>query len=583
MNVLDGLQTLEYRGYDSAGIAYIDGSKIVVIKKNGRLYNVSDSINDNGTTWAKVAIGHTRWATHGKPSEINAHPHTSGKIAVVHNGIIENYVELVKQVEAQGKKIISETDTEVIAHLIDLNNSDTLLEKVKQTTSILEGAYAIAVISEDYPEEIVVARKKSPIVIGIAKNKWEGTVLSSDVQGLLRHTNEAYILKDDEFAVLTQGEIKFYDYQGVIEKEPIEVDWTVESTSRGQFETFMRKEIQEQPVAILDTLMKNEWGEVVEFLKSLSSDNILFVACGTSFNAAKVGTIFCEANGFMHSRARLASEVHYNTRIKPDTLVIAISQSGETADTLSAVRFAKESGATVLSIVNVVGSSLTRESDYVIYTAAGPEISVASTKSFTAQLVVLYMLGGIFYDMHMGLNRLSEIQSELEEIAPAMHDIFDQEEKIESIASGISNTSVLFLGRGIHTPIAYEGALKLKEISYLHAEGLPAGEIKHGPMALISFNTPVIVLVLKGRTYNKMISNIHEVQSRGARVIAIATKGDRYIEDLVKEVIYVPDFGESLSPILSVVPLQLLAYHVAKAHGCDIDKPRNLAKSVTVE
>lgn len=585
MNVVDGLQMLEYRGYDSAGIAYtdLDIGVVNVVKRQGRLNNTIDCLEDNGATWSKVAIGHTRWATHGAPSEKNAHPHTSGKISIVHNGIIDNYADLVNRVKDAGKIITSDTDSEIIAHLIDLSASDTLLDKVREACALLRGSYAIAVVSEDYPEEIVAARKKSPLVTGIAEKLWSGTVLSSDVQGLLRHTNKAYVLRDDEFAILTYDGIKFFDADKEITKEPLVVEWSLESTSRGNFETYMRKEIQEQPVAVIDTLMKNDWEKVSEFIKSLSCTNSLFIACGTSFNASKIGTIFLEEMGFVYSRARLASEVYYNTRIKPGTLVIAVSQSGETADTLSAVRYAKECGAIVLGIVNVLGSSLTREADFVIYTAAGPEISVASTKAFTSQLVVLYMLGGIFKDLHFGEDHLSDIQAELEEVGAAMHTIFEQEAKIQEIARKIRNTSVLFLGRGINTPVAYEGALKLKELSYLHAEGLPAGEIKHGPLALVSTDTPVVVLVPKDRTYDKMVSNIREVKSRGAKVIAVTNEEDDELRRLVAETIYVPYFNEALTPLLSVIPLQLLAYHVAKAHGCDIDKPRNLAKSVTVE
>jgi len=579
MNVMSGLSTLEYRGYDSAGIAYIDPDtdKMEVVKHKGRVANLYPNINKQEKGWAKIAIGHTRWATHGKPSVINAHPHVSGKIAVVHNGIIENHVELSERVMMKGKRIISDTDTEIIAHLIDIENGNSLLDKVIGAASLLEGSYSIAVLSEDNPNEIVVARKGSPLVAGIAKGDWKGTIISSDAQGLLEHTNEAYIFEDDEFAILTANNIRFFNAKGKIEKDPIILEWSSESISRGNFDTYMRKEIQEQPLAVSNTLAKNDWNAIYEFLSGLSCTDVLFVACGTSFNASKIGVIFLEDMGFVYSRARLASEVCYSTRVKPETLVIAISQSGETADTLNAVRHVKKAGATVLAIVNAANSSLSREADYVIYTAAGPEISVASTKAFTSQLAILYMLGGIFYGKHTktGQHMLNKIKAELENITTYMYEVLGQEQKIKNIASTISDTSVLFLGRGMCAPVAYEGALKLKEISYLHAEGLPAGEIKHGPIALIKAGTPVIVLIPQDITYDKMITSIREVQTRGARVIAIASKGDKKIADLVDEVIYIPNVSEALSSILFVLPLQLLAYHVAKKLGRDIDHPRN--------
>lgn len=586
MNVIDGLRTLEYRGYDSAGIAYTndDTGKAIILKRAGRLSNIEEHITDNGMTWAKTAIGHTRWATHGVPTEINAHPHRAGGIVVVHNGIIENCSEIAESVKSAGREIVSDTDTELIAHLVDMAEGDSLLAKVQIGVKKLKGSFAIAVMSDGYPNEVVAFRHKSPLVVGIAEKQWKGAVLSSDVHGLLHHTNKAYVLRDGESAVLTAIGTKFFSGDEEIKKEPLILDWDIQSTNRGTFETFMRKEIQEQPAGVLDTTMKNDWSNVAEFLSQYNINNVLFLACGTSFNACKIGTIFIEANGHISCRARLASEVYYNTRIKPGTLVIAVSQSGETADTLSAVRFAKRHGATVLAIVNVMGSSMTREADYVIYTAAGPEISVASTKAFTSQLAALYMLGGIFEGIRLGnMDKLPRMQSELEQVGQAMQSVLGQEQYIQDIAADIKETSVLFLGRGMQTPVAYEGALKLKEISYLHAEGLPAGEIKHGPLALVSWGTPVIALALQGRTYDKMISNIREVKSRGAYVIAVASENDEEIRKVANKVIYVPSFDEGLSPILSVIPLQLLAYHVARRLGCDIDKPRNLAKSVTVE
>lgn len=577
-NVLDGLGKLEYRGYDSAGVTYKKSSGgINTIKRAGRLQNVINSISDNGSTWSRIAIGHTRWATHGEPTEINAHPHTAGRITVVHNGIVDNYLELKEYILGSGREIISDTDTEIIAHLIDMAEAHiTLLEKVKLATQMLKGSYALAVIQDDIAEEMVVARKGSPLVVGVSK-KWKGTVISSDIQGIVKYTNLAYILEDEEFAKLTSEGVEFYDRHGMIQKETLSIDWSPEVAERGTFDTFMRKEIQEQPVALIDTLMRTNWNHVRSHLMGVDFSDILFVACGTSYNASKVGTIFMEMIGGIHSRARLASEVCFNTRIRPNTLVIAVSQSGETADTLSAARIARKAGAKVMAIVNVVGSSLTREADYVVYTAAGPEISVASTKAFTSQLSAIYMLGAVLN------NSVADVKAILSDLSAHMQMVFDQEEKIEKIAEGISEGSVLFLGRGIHTPVAYEGALKLKEISYLHAEGLPAGEIKHGPIALIAKGTPVVVLVPKGETHRKMIANINEVRSRGAYVIAIATQGEGFIDSIADEVLYMPDVPEIFTPIMSVLHLQLLSYHIARKLGRDVDYPRNLAKSVTVE
>lgn len=585
-NVLGGLKSLEYRGYDSAGIAVSRFGHIEVIKREGRLDVLKEAVDIDGA----LAIGHTRWATHGKPTEANAHPHTSGKIAVVHNGIIENYFSLKQYGWLRDRDFTSSTDSEIIAHIIDIVKGDSLFEKVEEALTYLEGSYAIAVVSEDEPDTIVVARKYSPLVVGILD---DGAVIASDIQAVLPHTNKITVLADNEICIVKKNKLTIYQHGQRIEKDPLEIPWTVAQSSKGEADTFMEKEIHEQPVAIYDTMMNNNWDIIAEKVYDIFDNNVItnvaFVACGTSLHACMVGAIAIEGISGIRAQARLASEISSSAAlINCHDLVIAVSQSGETADTLQAIRYAKQNGATVISIVNTRGSSVENASDFTIHMAAGPEISVASTKAFSAQLVVLAMITMMLRACRIGSEQVVEqfvsTQNEIYRCAERISYILGQKPKIKEIAKSISsNKTVLYLGRGLNVPTALEGALKLKEISYIHAEGFAAGEMKHGSIALVESGTPVVAIVTKDLMYTKMLSSIEEARSRGARIIAIATIGDKEIGKIADDVIFVPNVGEIFTPMMATVPLQLLAMYAAEAIGADIDKPRNLAKSCTVE
>lgn len=586
-NVISGLKSLEYRGYDSAGVAMMkDGYAPVTIKSQGRIDALENKLNGHE---ASLAIGHTRWATHGKPSETNAHPHVSGDIAIVHNGIVENYHGLKQEKEFKDRRLISETDTEIIAHIIDMGFGD-LYRKVRYATSHIVGSYALAVVSKNEPDAIVIAREKSPLVAGLFEG---GAVVASDIHAVLPHTNKVIVLHDGDVAIVRKNSIDIFGADGKsIEREPLEIPWSVAQASKGNFQTFMDKEIHEQPVAIYDTMIKNDWTAVAQKIFDIFDEKaisgVTLTACGTSLHACMVGAMMIEGMARVRAQARLASEMEASGAIVKNDLVIAISQSGETADTLQAIRYAKKENATVIAIVNTLGSSIEREADYTVRMAAGPEVSVASTKAFVAQLAVLGTLAvairGISWSSFHASKMFEDAQCQIYQCAEDMEKIFDQQDSIKAIAKGISSAkSVLFLGRGLFVPIAFEGALKLKEISYIHAEGFAAGEMKHGPIALIEEDTPVIAIAIKGHAYRKSISNIEEARSRGAKIIAVALEGDNDIVSLADEVIYVPDVGELFIPIMVTVPLQLLAMYAAEAVGTDIDKPRNLAKSVTVE
>ena len=593
--VIEGLKRLEYRGYDSAGIALNIDNRIEVRKHVGEIVNLEKLISDE-TFDSNIGIGHTRWATHGAPSDINAHPHVNSDstVAVVHNGIIENFVELREMLQKDyGIVFRSETDSEVIAHLIGIYNKGDLLDAVYKATSKMRGAYAIAAISSDDPDRIVAVRKDAPLVAGIGKGC---NFIASDIPALLKYVREVYLIENDETVVLDKNSIVIYDdNRKVVDRDVFHVTWDSDAAEKEGYEHFMLKEIYEQPKGISDTLHRriDENGEIKldgidiskEELEGLS--RIYIVACGTAYHAGLVGKTVIEKYAKIPVEVDVASEFRYRDPFVDDrTLFIAISQSGETLDTLAALREAKRKGARVLSIVNVVGSSVARESDDVFYTWAGPEIAVASTKAYTTQLVCLYLLA-----LYMGRQRgivdddtLSRVVSELEALPDKIEYILTKEKDIENIARKIyKNNNVFYIGRGLDCAVAYEGSLKLKEISYINSFAIAAGELKHGTIALMKPGTLVISLATQEKLYEKMISNIVEVQARGAFILGISKVNTKEIEKHADEVIYIPHCIDDVVPVLSVIPLQILAYHIARLRGCNIDKPKNLAKSVTVE
>ncbi len=601
--LLQGLRKLEYRGYDSAGVAVVSGEAVQIRRSTGKLNNLIQSINGSSLE-GEYGIGHTRWATHGRPTEENAHPHRdcSGKIVVVHNGIIENYLDLKANLQAAGHKFVTETDTEVIAHLIEsLLPGRSLTEAVRQTTLQLRGSFAICILAAGVSKTIVAARNGPPLALGFGDGE---QLVASDVPALLDHTQMVYFLGDGEMATLTTGGARVQDFAGKeIRITPQRITWTPAMAEKGGYRHFMLKEIHEQPRAVKDTIagrVSLDSGRVFLDEANLSQevlaeiDRIHIVACGTSRHAGLVGKYLLEEMARIPVEVDYGSEFRYRDPILDHrSLVVAISQSGETADTLAAVREAKAKGARVLAICNVVGSMLSRESDGTLYTRSGPEIGVASTKAFTAQLVVLFLLS-----LHLAQIRrrvtaeqTSALLGDLMRVPHCMEQLLACGPQYEKIASILFRRyNFLYLGRGIHYPIALEGALKLKEISYIHAEGYPAGEMKHGPNALIDGDLPVVALAAKDAgnpksllRYEKMLSNIQEVRARDGIVIILATEGDDSISQFSNHIIQVPALSDYLSPMLLVIPLQLLAYHVAVLRGCDVDQPRNLAKSVTVE
>ncbi|TRZ99000.1 MAG: glutamine--fructose-6-phosphate transaminase (isomerizing) [Nitrospiraceae bacterium] len=593
--LLDGLKRLEYRGYDSAGIAVLCDGKIDIRRSVGKLANLEKALNGTGLS-GTVGIGHTRWATHGKPSEQNAHPHRSGPLALVHNGIIENYATLKEGLQKEGYRFESETDTEVMAHLIarSLKAGLSLEEAVRAATREVRGSYAIAVMSQDAPRTLVAARAGCPLVIGKGGH---GAFVASDVTAILAHTRDVVFLEDGELAVLSENGLAVKDADGKpVTRTVTRIAWDAAAAEKGGYPHFMLKEIHEQPQAILDTMRGRytyEQGEAdlpdigltPEQFKAIH--RIWIVACGTSWHAGLVGKYLIEEMVRAPVQVDIGSEFRYrNPLIGPGDLLVAISQSGETADTLAAVREAKKHGVQVVSICNVVGSTLARESDGVLYTHAGPEIGVASTKAFTAQLTALYLLA-----LHLGRVRgkvsAQDGKAWLDRLAtlPAhVRRLLGREAELIAIATRYhAKNNFLYLGRGINYPIALEGALKLKEISYIHAEGYAAGEMKHGPIALIDKDMPVVVLAPRDRLYEKTVSNLMEVKARNAPVIAFVTEGEWELGKQADAVFTVPDVHPLLTPVLFTVPLQLLAYHIAVLRGTDVDQPRNLAKSVTVE
>jgi glucosamine--fructose-6-phosphate aminotransferase (isomerizing) len=594
--LVDGLRRLEYRGYDSAGVAILQGEVLEVRRAKGKLINLEGNLRERPIQ-GRLGIGHTRWATHGKPSERNAHPHRAGSVVIVHNGIIENYRELRADLEAGGAEIQSDTDTELIAHLIDdrVKQGRDLLTAVREACVKLTGSYALGAICEKEPNLLVTAKNGgSPIIVGQGEKE---SFLASDIPAVLPHTRDIISLHDGDFAVLAADGIQIVDIEGrPIEREFQVIQWDPVSAEKGGFDHFMQKEIFEQPRAITDTIgtRVNEADQDVdldgiEFARE-ELDGLLgvtLVACGTSYYASLLGKYMIEQLAGIPVEVDLASEFRYRKPIVgTKRIVIPVSQSGETADTLAAVAEAKDQGARVIAICNVRESTIARASDDVLYTQAGPEIGVASTKAFVTQVVALYLIA-LKLGIVRGLLSKDQIRTRLHDLMrlPRMVEgVLELDGEIQQIARHYFKAQdFLFLGRGIMFPIALEGALKLKEISYIHAEGYAAGEMKHGPIALIDENMPVVVIATKGELHDKLVSNLEQVRARDGQVIAIASKGDLEIAEKANEVLEVEDLGEFLTSILVVVPLQLLAYHIATLKGTDVDQPRNLAKSVTVE
>ena len=598
--LIKGLKRLEYRGYDSAGIALMNGS-LLVMKQKGSVSGLEEASEGLSKEMkvATVGIGHTRWATHGEPSDTNAHPHqnASGDIAVIHNGIIENYSALKQELIAQGYVFFSDTDSEVLVHLIDrIWKSDPSLDLESATRNALrhvDGAYGICVISSREPDKIVVARKGSPLVIGIGSGEY---YIASDAAPIVEHTNKVVYLSDGELAVVKKDGYLVKTIENVAQEKIItELDFSIEKIEKGGFEHFMLKEIFEQP-AVMHDVMRGRvrlsegricLGGIEDYLDRLKhAKRIVICACGTSWHAALIGEYLIEDFARIPVEVDYASEFRYrNPIVGVDDVVIVISQSGETADTLAALRTAKEKGALVMGICNVVGSTIARETLCVMYTHAGPEVGVASTKAFTAQVIMLYMLAlTLSKGRTLSHDEIALNLKELSHIPEKATRILELDSQIKDIAERFKDArNALYLGRGYNFPVALEGALKLKEISYIHAEGYPAAEMKHGPIALIDKDMPVIFIATRDSTYSKILSNIEEVRSRKGRVIAIANEGDQEVSRLAEHVIYIPQSSGPITPLLTVIPLQLLAYHIATLRGCNVDRPRNLAKSVTVE
>ncbi|MBX0291918.1 glutamine--fructose-6-phosphate transaminase (isomerizing) [Hymenobacter sp. HSC-4F20] len=595
--IIKGLRRLEYRGYDSAGVALLNG-QLSVYKKKGKVADLEAFIAEKDTH-ANIGMGHTRWATHGEPNDVNAHPHysTSERIAIIHNGIIENYAALKQHLQQQGHVFHSDTDTEVFVNLIEeiqKQNSCSLEEAVRLALHEVVGAYAIVVLSKDNPNQLIAARKGSPLVIGVGENEF---FLASDATPIIEYTNEVVYVNDYELAVIKDGQLEIRTKEDVKQTPYIQtLELELDRIEKGGYEHFMLKEIFEQPRSILDSMRGrleleaghlNMGGVRAYERKFVNADRIIIVACGTSWHAGLVAEYLIEDLARIPVEVEYASEFRYrNPIITERDIVIAISQSGETADTLAAIELAKSKGATIFGICNVVGSSIARATDAGAYTHAGPEIGVASTKAFTAQVTVLTLLAMIVGHKRGTLSdtKLRELMMELNTIPSKVEKALQLNTEIEQISEIFKDVpNFLYLGRGYNFPVALEGALKLKEISYIHAEGYPAAEMKHGPIALIDENMPVVVIATKDSSYEKVVSNIQEVKARKGRIIAVVTEGDTVIPEMAEFTIEVPATSEVLMPLVSVVPLQLLSYHIAVLRGCNVDQPRNLAKSVTVE
>jgi glucosamine--fructose-6-phosphate aminotransferase (isomerizing) len=593
--LIEGLKRLEYRGYDSAGLSVFEGKNIFTFKSVGKIAELEKKI-DGKEIMSFLGIAHTRWATHGKPCDKNSHPHSDcrGNIFLVHNGIVENYQELKDGLVKKGHKFSSETDTEVIAHLIEEFNKKTDFKNaVIKTLKIIKGTYGLAIINKKEPQKIIIARLGSPLILGIGRDEY---IVASDASAIIRHTKKVIFLEDGEMAIITPENYEIFNAKNKsIDKKTTEIDWSLEKAEKQGFAHFMLKEIFEQPTSISDAvrgrLIVKDGLAKLGGLKDISEklrdiERIIIVSCGTSYYAGLVGEYMLEEYAGIPVEVEYASEFRYRKALlDKNTAIIAISQSGETADTLAAIREGKNKGALTLGIVNAVGSTIARETDAGVYNHAGPEIGVASTKAFTSQLAIFVLLTlSLGRQRDMSLVTGKRIASEMHKIPRLIEEVLKQAKEIKKIAKKYAKyQDILYLGRKYNFPIALEGALKIKEISYVHAEGYPSGEMKHGPIALIDGNFPSIMIVPSDSVYEKNLSGLQELKARGGKIIAIATKGDKKIQKLADDVMYIPKTLEMLTPLLSVIPLQLFAYYVGIQRGLDVDKPRNLAKSVTVE
>ena len=591
--ILDGLSKLEYRGYDSAGLAIVEEGRIFVDKKSGKLSNLKESLKEK-VHFANIGIGHTRWATHGVPSDVNSHPHCScdGKVAIVHNGIIENYSALKSELIEKGYKFISDTDSEVIAQLFSYFYNGDLLETIKKVKDRLKGSYALGIIHEAEPEKIVCTRKESPLIIGIGKNS---NFIASDVPAILKYTRDVIFLENDEIAILEREKVRVYDKNlNSIEKSINKIQWDMEQASKNGYPHFMLKEIEEQPEVVNKTLEfytkedgKEKLTDLFEKIDFSKVQEIDIIACGTAYYAGLQGANYLKKIANFKSNVEIASEYRYSDPIIDErNVVVFVSQSGETLDTLMALRLAKSKGAKTIAITNVVGSTISREADVVIYTLAGPEISVASTKAYTAQVITFYLLS---LEISLKLNGITEDKYKnyilkAHSLNGKIKEIFNSKEKIKGIAETIKDKkNGFYIGRGIDEKVAREGSLKMKEITYIHTEAFPAGELKHGTIALIENGTMVVVVATQEDMIEKIVSNIKELKARGAYIISITKNSYKDIIEVSDKVLYISDIDDILAPVLAVIPAQLFAYYTAVAKGLDVDKPRNLAKSVTVE
>lgn len=592
--LLDGLSKLEYRGYDSAGIAIYNGTSIDMVKSKGRLKVLNELTHDGETIKGTIGIGHTRWATHGSPSDVNAHPHFNKdkSIVVVHNGIIENYLKLRKKLEKHGYEFVSETDTEVIAHLLDYYYHGNPLQAITKVMHRMEGSYALGIIFKEHPEELYAVRKDSPLIVGETK---DGNIIASDVPAVLKYTRDVIFIENEEIVRMTKDSMEFFNVdEEALEKEAVHIDWDVNAAEKGGFEHFMLKEMYEQPKAITDTfaprirdgeIVIEELGMTDEEIKAIKK--IMIVACGSAYHTGVTSKYVFEGLARIPVEVDVASEFRYRDPILEEgTLVVVISQSGETADTLAALRESKKRGAKVLGIVNVVGSSIAREADNVMYTWAGPEIAVATTKAYSAQLIALYLLAMKFGNVRGTVNdtQLQDMIEDLKALPAQVEMLLNNKEKIQRFANRyLAAKDVFFIGRGIDYAISMEGSLKLKEISYIHSEAYAAGELKHGTISLIEEGTLVASVLTQKDLYKKMISNMVEVGTRGAFVLAVTCEDNTEVEKAADYVVYIPETNKYFTNSLAIIPLQLFGYYIAVGRGCDVDKPRNLAKSVTVE